>query len=259
MGAVIVRALSPWFGRLVQRPPRDRIAALTGISREKWRELAKAFPGLPRDPGPLAARARARLARLASRALATGRWAARREGEPLDPQPAVYVTAHIGALQALRYALRARGVPAASVIGPFNLDRTEATKADRVFDRRHGLEFPHSFPSTKPHRLKSALASGSLILAADLPEGRAFEAVLLGAPVRLDPRPFRLARAAKVACRPAFLTLPKEGWTLTVGERLPADERSAVAGFARLFAEVAARAPLDLDGLVYWNLTRGCR
>lgn len=256
MAGTAARALPSWIEWLVPRPRRDRVASLTGISSADWREVAAAFPGLARDPGPGAARARARLHRLAARALATGRWKTRMEGEPPTAGPAVYVTAHIGALQALRYALRARGIAAATVIGPFNLDRTDAARADRIFDRRHALDFVHALPSTAPHRLRSALRRGSLILAADLPGGRAVEVPLLGGTVRLDPRPFRLARAARVPCRPAFLTLPKGGWTLSVGLPLPDGEAQALEAFARAFARVAARAPLDLDGVVYRSLAR---
>ena len=110
-------------------------------------------------------------------------------------------------------------------------------------------------PSSICH-LASALSSGSLILAADLPEGPFLEASVLGRNVRLDPRPFRLARTVGVACRPAFLTLPDRGWTLTLGEPLPADPGRAVEGFAGVFGKVAAEAPLDLDGLVYLSFAR---
>lgn len=251
----VSRAASSWLGRLVPRG-RERVRVLTGIGEEEWREIAEAFPGVPSDPGRLAARRRARLARLASRALATGRWKTELEGEPPGPEPTVYVTGHVGALQALRYVLRSRGIPVASVIGRLNLDRTVTARSDPIFDRRHSLDFPHALPSTRPHGLARALRAGSLIVAADLPEGPFAEAPFLGATVQLDPRPFRLARAAGAACRAAFLTLPKAGWRLTVGERLPSDPSRAVEAFARLFDRVAAAAPLDLDGLVYLSFAR---
>ena len=178
---------------------RDRIRALTGASREEWLEIAAAFPGLPRDPGPAAARARERLARRCARALSTGRWRVRLDGDPPRRSPTVYVTTHIGSLQALRYVLRSRGVPAANVLGPYNQDRTRAIRDDAVFDRRHAIDFPHAFPADKPHRLRSALEKGSLVLAADLPPAgaRAF-AEVLGGRVALDARPIRLARASRV-------------------------------------------------------------
>lgn len=256
MIATVLRALPSWIGSRVARLGPQAITALTGISREDWRKVARAFPELPADPGLLAVRARRRLQRLCARALASGRWTVRLEGQSLVPEPAIYVTAHIGALQALRYVLRARGVPAASVIGPFNLERTGPAKMDREFDRHHALDFPHTLASASAHRLRSALKRGSLILAADLPEARSVEAPLLGGRIRIDPRPFRLARAAGVSCRAAFLTLPENGWTLVVGDPLPAEESVAIPRFARIYAEVARRAPLDLDGLVYRNLTR---
>lgn len=250
------RTAPSWLGRLVPRG-RERVRALTGIGPEEWREIAGAFPGVPTDPGPLAAHRRARLARLASRALATGRWKAALEGEAPGPEPTVYVTGHIGALQALRYVLRSRGVPVATVIGRFNLDRSVTARTDPIFDRRHPLDFPHAMPSTHPHRLASALSRGSLIVAGDLPEGPYVEAEVLGGRVRFDPRPYRLARAVGVTCRAAFLTLPDTGWTLTLGGPLPSDPNRAVADFARIFRKVAAAAPLDLDGPVYLSFARG--
>jgi hypothetical protein len=249
--------------RLRLRANPGRIRALTGASREEWREIARAFPALPRDPGPAAARARLRLARRWTRALETGRWRVRLDGEAPSPAPAVYVTAHVGSLQALRYALRARGVPAATVLGPFNLDRTRALRDDRIFDARHALDFPHALAADRPHRLRTALASGSLILAADLPPagaaGTAAVATVLGGRVALDARPLRLARATRVPCRAAFLTLPREGWTLTLSPPLAGPEAAALAELARTLERVMMRAPLDLDGTVYRALARGAR
>ena len=239
------------------RPSADRIRNLTGASRDEWREIAEAFPAMPRDPGAAAARARVRLGRRWSRALATGRWRVRLDGEAPPLSPGIYATAHVGSLQALRYALRARGVPAAIVLGPHNLDRTRAMEDDRVFDRRHALDFPHAFAADRAHRLRTALERGSLILAADLPpppgDG---SAAVLGGRVALDSRPFRLARAARVPCRAAFLTMPREGWTLTVSPPLPRAETAALEAFARAFEHVALRAPLDLDAVVYRSLAR---
>jgi hypothetical protein len=259
MAGVIARTLSPWIARRTHDRCADRALALTGLSAEGWRALAAIYTELPEDPGPLAARQRTRLARLASRALATGRWGLRLEGDPPAPGPCVYVTAHIGSLQALRYALRARGAAAATVLGPHNLDRTHAAAQDRAFDRRHFLDFPHALPSTAVHRLRSALKRGSLIAAADLAEKGGRATRVLGGPVLVDPRPFRLARAAGVPCRPAFATLPGARWTLTLGPVVPPEEGAACEAFARLFAEVASRSPVDLDGVVYGNRARDGR
>jgi predicted LPLAT superfamily acyltransferase len=233
------------------------VAGLTGISAAEWREVRAAFPGLPRGAGGLAAARRLLLARLAARRLASGRWSARLEGTPPSPRPAVYVSAHLGSLQALRYTLRARRVRAATVLGPYNVARPEAERQDRLFDGRHPLDFPHVFPAARAHRLRSALAAGSLILAADLPAADGVEIPFLGGRLRLDPRPFRLARTVGVPCRPAFLTLPGGRWTLTLGDPLPAGEAAALEAYARCLEEVARRAPLDLDGIVYLNLARG--
>ena len=236
-----------------------RVRRLTGISIDDWRELTETFSELPSGPGPLAARRRALLARLAARSLASGRWPAELRGDPPSDKPTVYVSAHIGSLQALRYSLRARGVPMANVLGPFNLDRSDAERQDRVFDRRYPIAFPHFFPAASAHRLRTALRSGSLIAAADLPARGGIEEALLGGLVRLDPRPFRLARTVGVACRPAFLTLPEGRWTLTLGDRLPRDEDEAAREFAGVYRRVASAAPVDLDAVVYLNLARAAR
>jgi hypothetical protein len=227
------------------------VADLTGLDEAGWRALADAYPPLPKNPGRLAARRRSRLARLASRALATGRWDLRLEGGAPGPEPCVYVTAHIGSMQALRYALRARGVPAATVLGPYNLDRTQAIPQDLRFDRRHGLDFPHALPSAEAHRLRGALRRGSLVAAGDMPERGGIPARILGGPALLDPRPFRLARVSRVPCRPAFVTLPGGRWTLTLGPALSGDDLACAEEFGRVFARVAEAAPLDLDGVVY--------
>jgi lauroyl/myristoyl acyltransferase len=213
-----------------------------------------AFPALPAGAGGRAAVRRLWLARLAARKLASGRWSARLEGAPASLAPTVYVSAHLGSLQALRYTLRARGVRVANALGPHNLDRPEAQRQDRIFDRGHPLDFPHVLPAARVHRLKAMLRTGSLIVAADLPAADGVQVPFLGGRLRLDPRPFRLARIARVACRPAFLTLPRGRWTLTLGDPLPADEDAAIEAYARCLAEAAGRSPLDLDGVVYLNL-----
>ena len=234
-----------------------RVVALTGISSDEWRRLRRAYPALPPAAGARAAARRVLLARLASRRLSTGRWTARLEGDPPGAEPAVYVSAHLGSLQALRYALRAKGVPAATVLGPHNLERPEAERQDRLFDARHPIDFPHVFPASAVHRLRGALRKGSLVIAADLPRpGEGVAVPFLGGRAVVDPRPFRLARAAGVPCRPAFLTLPRGRFTLTLGAVLPPGEEAAIAAFARCLAETAARSPLDLDGLVYFGLAR---
>jgi hypothetical protein len=228
-----------------------RIAALTGITRAEWRELRTAFPELPAAAGQRAAGRRLLLARLASLRLRLGRWQSRVAGDSPRACPTVYVSAHFGSLQALRYTLRARGVPVATVLGPHNLERSESARQDRVFDARHPIAFPHVLPAAQVHRLRTALRSGSLVLAADLPEGRGVAFPLLGGTVALDPRPFRLARAARVPCRPAFLTLPRGRWTLTLGDPVPDDEAEALAAFARILRRVAEASPTELDGVVY--------
>jgi len=256
----VTRAIGPWIRRLAPELARaDRIRRLTGISRQDWRELQGGFPDLPPDLGPRAARSRERLQRLSSRALSTGRWPVRLEGDPPSAERLVFLTAHVGALQALRYVLRARGIAVSSVLGPLNLERSAAERLDAVFDRKHPLDFPHALAASRVHRLRVALRTGCLILAADLPEGPAIEQPLLGGCLRVDPRPLRLARAARVACRAAFLTQTGRSWTLTLGAPLPREESAACALFADLLDRVVRRSPEELDGVVYRALAKGAR
>jgi hypothetical protein len=236
--------------------PALRVAALTGLSSEDWKELRAAFPGLPAGAGTRNAARRLLLARLAARRLSTGRWSCRLVGAPPEESPTVYVSAHLGSLQALRYTLRARGVAAANVVDPHNLDRAEPKRQDGIFDSRHPLDFPHVLPAARPHALRSALRRGSLIVTADQPGERGVEIDFLGGRLWIDSRPFRLARGARVPCRPAFLTLPRGRWTLTLGSPLPADEDRALASFGELLGRVAGQAPSDLDGVVYRALAR---
>ncbi len=238
----------------------SEIASWTGLSSEQWRQLAVEFPRLPRRPGLRAARARRRMGELAGRALAGGEWDPLWEGAEPPREPAVYVTAHLGSLLALRYVLRARGVAVASVIAPYNFQRADPAAKDALFDRRFPMVFPHVASSAHTHRLRGLLGRGSLILAADLPSrpaaashAAAFPARLLGGAVDLDPRPFRLARLAGVPCLPVFLTVPRRRWTLALGGALPAAERLAHEAFARAFGRAAESSPWDLDGPVYWN------
>ena len=126
---------------------------------------------------------------------------------------------------------------------------TRSRLADEVY--HHSQRDELILRAAGVHRLRSALRRGSLIVAADLPEGPFRETAFLGGTLRVDTRPLRLARVAGTACRPVFLTLPDGEWVLTVGDPLPAEEAAAAERFARLFDRVARRAPQDLDGNVY--------
>ena len=67
----------------------SEIAAWTGLSSERWRQLADRFPDLPRTPGLRAARARRRLGEFAGRALSSGAWDPLWEGPEPPRGPAV--------------------------------------------------------------------------------------------------------------------------------------------------------------------------
>jgi hypothetical protein len=244
---LVPRFLLPSVSALLARtPPEKYIEAVTGLPRDGWRRLARAFPRLGEDPGPEAARARRRAHFLVGRALASARHGPLWRGAPLDPRPAVYATAHVGDLRALRYLLRQR-IPAANVVSTEDYDRGPIPLEDAAFDARFPGDFPHAFFSGRAHRLRAALRRGSLVIAADLakPDARRFPC--LGGELALDARPFRLARLAGVPCRALFLTAPEGRLTITAGDALPADDAEAVASFAELFARVADESPYEID------------
>ena len=103
------------------------------------------------------------------------------------------MTAHVGDLRSLRYLMR-REIPIATVVVATDEERADLANADRLFDLGTPRDFPHVLSSRQPHRLRSALRRGSLIVSADLPEQDGASFPCLGGQLRLDPRPFRLAR-----------------------------------------------------------------
>ncbi|MBC8647664.1 MAG: hypothetical protein H7X85_10900, partial [Thermoanaerobaculia bacterium] len=199
--------LSPTASFLTAARDDGNVEGITGLSPARWRVLGRAFPRLGPDPGTRAARARLRLEFLAGRALATQRHAPSWRGAEIERSPAMYVTAHIGDLRALRYLLRLRTAAASVIPEVENRERFEREDADRDARALHP-GFPHVFSATRPHRLRSALRTGSLIAAADRPADRDHAVPLLGGSLPLDVRPFRLARIAGVPVRPLFLTAP---------------------------------------------------
>jgi hypothetical protein len=230
----------------------SEIRRATRLTRGQWRDLGRAFPGLGGDPGPAAARARRRYGRLVGRALANGRSDFVFRGGVPDPEPGVYATAHVGDLRSLRYLLRPR-LPIATVIRPDERAGRVGGDAHPEFERCGPGEFPQTFSSSEPHRLRSALERGSLIVSADLPEEDARAFPCLGGSLRLDPRPFRLARLARVRCQPLFLTSPRGRLTITIGPALPGSEEDAVAAFAQSLAGIAEETPLEIDGYTWWH------
>ena len=246
---LLPRFLLPPVSALAARPADDvAVERLTGLSRDGWRRLGAAFPRLGDDPGPSAARARRRLHFLVGRALGTTRHAPLVRGREPENDPTLYVSAHLGDLRGLRYLLRAR-LPVATVVSIADERRAWIAREDRVFDERFPGEFPHSFSARHPHRLRSALRRGSLMAAADLPESGGVAVPFLGGEIRLDPRPFRLARIARVPCRAIFLTAPVGRLTIALGEPLPAGEDAALRAFARELAAAAEESPFEIDGV----------
>jgi hypothetical protein len=226
------------------------IRSATEISRGQWRDLGRAFPRLGPDPGPEAARQRRLLRHRIGLALESDRHAPAFRPAPLPEEPCLYATAHVGDIRSLRYLLRPRLAIAA--VSRERRSRPGAAEHPEIEDRVR-RDFPHVLSANEPHRLRSALRRGSLIMAADMPEEIGLEARCLGGTVRIDPRPFRLARIAGVPCRPLFLTCPDGRLTITAGPVLAPDEEPAAAGFADALDRITEESPLDIDGFTWWN------
>ncbi len=252
MGLAPGRILSS-VSALLGGPFQEReIRSATGLSRGQWKDLARFFPRLGADPGPAAARARRRYGRLVGRALASERDAPAFRDAPPTPEPCLYATAHIGDLRSLRYLLRPL-LAIATVIDTDERSRAAGGRERPEIEERVPRDFPHVLSSREPHRLRSALERGSLIVSTDLPGEDGAEFPCLGGRIRLDPRPFRLARLARVPCRPLFLTSPGGRLTVTVGPELPAEEASALGRFAQIFAAIADETPYEIDGFTWWS------
>jgi hypothetical protein len=250
---LIPRFLLPPVSALVGESggPAD-VEEETGISRAAWVELGRAFPRLGADPGPEAARARRRFGFLVGRALDSERHGPFFPNGRPDRAPHVYATAHVGDLRSLRYLMR-RHVPLANIIRAPDADRVHILERDRLVDEESPHAFPHAFHFRQPHRLRAALRSGSLLAAVDMPEEDGTEFPCLGGRIRLDARPFRLARIAEVPCRAIFLTAPRGRLTISIGPVLPREERAALAKFARALERAVNRCPYDIDAPTWWS------
>lgn len=245
----LLPALSVFLGSALRE---KEILAATAISPAQWRDLGRAYPRLGADPGAAAARARRRYGFLVGQALAGDpRRPAFRDAPP-GPSPCLYVTAHVGDLRSLRYLMR-REIPIATVVVATDAERADLANADRLFDLGMPRDFPHVLSSRQPHRLRSALRRGSLLVSADLPERDGASFPCLGGQLLLDPRPFRLARLCHVPCRPVFLTAPDNRLTITIGPELPRPEDAALAAFARALEAVCDESPFAIDASTWWN------
>ncbi len=256
--AVISNPALRWIARIWPAPAADSIETLTGLDAAGWTSLARRFPALGSHPGTAAARARRTFALVAWHAL--GR---RRGGlwwEPTFPgtAPCVYLTIHLGNLRVLRYLMRKSGIPVATVVDETHLGSPQWRKSNDEIDRRTPHDLPHTLSAREPHRLRSALRRGSLIIAIDRihppPPGAADDAVavpFLGGMLDIELAPLRLARVAAVPARPIFISAPGGRLTIATGAPLPADPAAAAAQFAESLGRVAGRSPADFDGYTH--------
>lgn len=249
--------------RLRPPPRRDRVAALTGLSEAEWKGLAELFPLLGDDPGRNAARARRTFTLVAWHELSRTRVRPLWDPAPPPAAPELLVTAHLGNLRLLRYFLRSAGVAVATIVDETHEGSDRGARLNAWIDRRFPVRAPHTRESGKPHRLRRALREGSLLAAIDRihppPPGvadRSAPIPFLGGILPIEPAAFRLARLAGVPARPVFATAPKARLTLTVGERLPADEGEAVRAFGEVLDRVARASPGDFDGFTHRFLAR---
>lgn len=254
----------PWKETFSPLPRGEEVLRLTRLTEREWDDVSLRFPALGSGAGPRAARARRIFRFLVGRALATPRHRPVWRGEPATGEPTLYLTAHLGDLRSLRYLLRMEGIAAAHALGPENLSREDIADDDRELDRRYPIAFPHFFPTDRPHRLKAALARGSLIAVIDRifrghaaspePEERFWAASFLGGFLQIDAFPLRLSELAGVPARPIFLTAPGGRLTICAGEPLPRGREDAMHHFAALLREAGEASPYDFDGFTHrWN------
>lgn len=231
----------------------------TGLSEEEWNRMAAVFPVLGRSPGADAVRARRTLALAAFLELARRSPRPRWIGPPLRREPTLYLTIHLGSLRILRYLLRAAAAPAATVVDATHFGNQQFSRRNAWIDRRFPVDFPHTVYSGAPHRLRSALARGSLVAAVDRihePSSGSGERLasvpFLGGLLPLDLGILRLAGLARVPARAIFLTAPRGRLTLTAGEPLDAvDHRNAARSIGALADAAARDCPGDFDGFTH--------
>jgi len=239
-------------------PTPAQIVSLTGIDEEQWRSLARVLPGIGPDPARAAARARRTFTLLAAHAMGRSRSGVRWDPAPPPLEPGVYLTIHMGSLRTLRYLMRREGVPLGVVVDETHYGSPSTEERNRRFDRAFPQDFPHTFDARKPHRLRSALRRGSLVLAIDrihragpAPSRTTALVPFLGGSLEIELGPFRLAHLAGVPARPIFISAPDARLTITVGNPLPDDPGDAVARFSEVLARAAERSPADFDGYTH--------
>lgn len=247
-----------WLALAWPDPSPERIASLTGLDEGQWRALARVLPGIGPDAGRAAARARRTFTLLAAHAMGRSRSGVRWDPAPPPREPAVYLTVHMGSLRTLRYLLRREGIPLGVVVDETHYGSPSTEERNRRFDRAFPHDFPHTFDARKPHRLRSALRRGSLVLAIDLihragpaPPRTTARIPFLGGALEIELGPLRLARLAGVPARPIFISAPEARLTITSGPALPPDDDAAVARFAEVLGRAAGRSPADFDGYTH--------
>lgn len=247
-----------WITQAWPDPSPAQIEALTGLSEEGWRAIARVLPGLGAKPGLDAARARRTFTVLAAHAIGQSRSGVRWDPSPPPATPALYLTIHLGSLRTLRYLLRREGIAIGVVVDETHFGDPSTEDRNARFDRSFPHDFPHTFDSRRPHRLRGALRRGSLVLAIDrihrsapAPPRSTARIPFLGGTLEIELGPLRLARVAGVPARPIFITAPRGRLTITVGDPLPADPDSAAARFADVLGRAAGRSPADFDGYTH--------
>ena len=255
----VVRAIA----RFWPSPPRGRIESLTGIAEADWRRFGEIFPALGPDPGRQAARARRAFTLVAWHELSRKRPRPRWDPAPPPASPGLFVTAHVGNLRMLRYFLRAARIPTATIVDETHLGRTTYGAMNGWIDARFPAPVPHTFWSGEPHRLRRALATGSLLAAIDRihrpPPGapdRSERVAFLGGTLDVELAAFRLARLAAVPVRPVFVTAPRARLRITVGDPLPPEATEAARSFGALLDRVTRASPGDFDGFTHRYLVR---
>ncbi len=156
------------------------------------------------------------------------------EGTPPDQlpewgqRPVVLAFLHLDGFPTIRYWLRARGIPATTLVGgapPLLLDQETFHRVRIEADSVYGLDHPHAFTPNQLKAVIQALTPGhALVIALDgiATAGPLVEHPLEGRTIRLKDGAFRIAARSSAVLQPVAVTQTGFlSFTLRFGEPVP--------------------------------------
>ena len=160
---------------------------------------------------------------------------------------ALLVTVHSNPLRLLRYLLRAKGFPVASISRTDPGRRPDIARDEQRVDRRFPFSLPHRLHPESVRAILRTLRTASVLTAVDLQVSVAVSPAALKGRLALTPKPFRLARIAGASCRPVFVRSGPTGLEIIVEEAIDvSDERRAAESFGSILARNIEESPFDM-------------